>query len=68
MTAATALAIVRLVLTVVSYFIKAAERAQFEKAVLNEVQLLQKARVDAAAAARDNITPGGMSDDLYRRD
>ena len=63
MTLVTALAIVRMVLAIVTHLTKQAEREALEKAVLDDLLLKQKERVDAAVAARDDILSGRVPDD-----
>lgn len=58
MNVTSALAVLKLLLTLAAYFAKRAERQDIEKAVLNELENLHKKRVDAAVAARDDVLAG----------
>jgi|GEM_PF-4397018 len=71
MNVTSALAVLKLLLTLAAYFAKRAERQDIEKAVLNELENLHKKRVDAAVAARDDVLAGRVPvdpDDPNRRD
>lgn len=54
----SALTILKLLLQLAAFFARQAERRDIEKAVLNEVEILQGKRVRAAAAARDDVMSG----------
>lgn len=58
MSLATILTCFKLFLELASFFARRLERAEIEKALLNELELSHKKRVDAAAAARDDIVSG----------
>lgn len=71
MSVSSALAVLKLLLTLAAYFAKRAERQDIEKAVLNDLELLHKKRVDAAVAAGDDVRSGRVPvdpNDEYRRD
>lgn len=60
-----------LILQLAAYIARRAERYDVEKAVLNDLKLLQAERVDAAAAARDDVVNNRVhpdDNDPYRRD
>lgn len=65
------LLVVRMFLELAAFFARRAERLDIERNILNEIELLQKKRVDRAADARDDVIAGRMPvdpDDPYRRD
>ena len=67
----TALAILKIVLQLAAYLARRADRRDIEKAVLSELENLHGKRVDAAAAARDDVISGRVPadhDDPNRRD
>lgn len=71
MTVSTAFTVLKLLLTLAAYFAKRAERQDIEKAVLNDLELLHKKRVDAAVAAGDDVRSGRVPvdpNDANRRD
>lgn len=71
MSIATALAVLKLLLTFAVFFAQRAQRSDTEKAVLGELENLQGKRVDAAKAARDDVESGRVHadpNDKYRRD
>lgn len=67
----SALSILNLLLKLAAFFARRAERQDIEKAILNEIENLHGKRVDAAAAARDDVVAGRVPSndaDPYRRD
>ncbi len=62
MSLTTILACFKLFLELASFFARRLERAEIEKALLNELELSHKKRVDAAAAARDAVDPDSLRD------
>lgn len=71
MNVASALAVLKLLLTLAAYFAKRAERQDIEMAVLNELENLHGKRVDAAVVAGDDVRAGRVPvdpNDKYRRD
>lgn len=67
----TWLLLLEMVLRFASLIAKRAERADVEKVVLNEIEILHNRRTRRALDARDNFLAGGMPDDPgdpYRRD
>lgn len=66
-----ALAILKILLSLAAYFARRAERLNTERAILNELELLQGKRSDAAVDARDDVLSGRVQpdpNDPYRRD
>jgi hypothetical protein len=71
MSVSGALAILRLLLQLASYFAKRAERADIETAILAQLEASHGKRVDAAVAARDDVLAGRVPIDEHdpnRRD
>lgn len=67
----SALSVLNLLLKLAAFFARRAERADIEKAILNEIENLHGKRVDAAVDARDDVASGRVprnDDDPYRRD
>lgn len=65
------LQVISLLLQLAAFIARRAERYDIEKAVLNDLKLLQADRVDAAAAARDDVLSDRVQpddNDPYRRD
>lgn len=65
------LSLLMALLQLVAYVARRAEKTETERAVLNELEILQSNRVRAASTARDDITSGRVPeqpDDPYRRD
>jgi hypothetical protein len=60
----TILACFRLFLEIASFFARGLERADIEWAILNELELEHKKRVDAAAKARDDVLSGRVQPDV----
>jgi hypothetical protein len=63
--------ILTIVLQLAGAIARRLERADIEKAVLNEVEILHGRRLRAAETARDDVLSGRMPerpDDPYRRD
>lgn len=71
MSAATALAVLKMLLSLAAYFARRAERMDIEMAVLAELENLHGKRVDAAVDARNDVLAGRVPVDPvdpYRRD
>lgn len=67
----TWLSLLKYALQIVAYLARRSERFETEKAALDELENLQRTRVDKAAAARDASVSGGLPDngnDPYNRD
>ncbi len=67
----TWLVALKLALQLVAYLARQADKRDTEKAVLNELELLQGTRVKAADAARDDVLAGRVQpddNDPYKRD
>lgn len=65
------LTILKYALQIVAYLARRSERLDVEKAVLNELEILQGKRVERAASARDDVVSGRVYDDdndPYNRD
>lgn len=64
-------ALLRLLLTLAGFVAKRTELLATQKAIANELAVLQGKRIDAATAARDDVLSGRVPDepnDQYRRD
>lgn len=59
----TWLTLLPIILKLAAYFARRAERRDIEAALLGQVENLHGKHVDAAAAARDRVTPGSLSDE-----
>jgi hypothetical protein len=67
----TWLQILTAALQLVAYIARRAERIDVERALLNELEIVEGKRVRAAQAARDDVVSGRVpepSSDPYRRD
>jgi hypothetical protein len=67
----TWLAILKIALQLAAYFADRAKRADIQKAVLNELEILHGKRVREATVARDDVLAGRVPPDPldpYRRD
>lgn len=67
----TWLSLLAVLLKLVAYVARRAEKIEIERAVLNELEILQTTRVRAADTARDDIISGRVPeqpDDPNRRD
>jgi hypothetical protein len=71
MTVSTALAILKLLLSLAAYIARRAEQTEIETALLAQLENLHGKRVDKAVAARDAVLAGELQpdpDDPNRRD
>ncbi|CAN7296111.1 hypothetical protein [Neorhizobium sp. LjRoot104] len=71
MTVSTALAILKLLLSLAAYFAQRAKQTEIETALLAQLENLHGKRVDKAVAARDSVLAGELQpdpDDPNRRD
>lgn len=71
MNAGTALAILKLLLSLAVFFARRAEKREIEGNLTNAIQDLQAARADRAVDARDDVLSGRLppdKDDPNRRD
>lgn len=57
------LSLLKTILTLAAFIARRAERADVEKAVLNELEIVQGNRVRAAADARDDVLSGRVPAD-----
>jgi hypothetical protein len=58
MSLATIIACFKLFLELAAFFARRVERKEIEEALLNELQIEHKKRVDVAATARDDVLAG----------
>lgn len=71
MSVGTALAVLKMLLSLASWFARQAEKHEIERNLINELKTLQGERVDRANDARDDVLNGRVPadpDDPFRRD